>query len=115
MAKGMAPAGPAAFSTSSLLQSAGQFPAINKPATSTGRPNSFMPVSKHIVREGIKRVADKITPSAKRVAGAVAPLRKFSAVFIGASKGKPDRLKIIAKIIVNSTGFLASRLKETCH
>ena len=51
IAKGMAPAGPAAFNTNSLFQSAGQFPAINKPTTSTGRPNNFMQVSRHMVRD----------------------------------------------------------------
>ena len=66
-----------------------------------------------MVRDGTSVVADQITPKANSVSGAVPALIKVSAVFTGANSGNPDRLNIIAKIIVSKTGFLPRRFKDT--
>ena len=113
IAKGIAPAGPAALNTINCCQSAGQSPNNNSPATSMGRANNFTPDSTNTVREGIKTVLDNMTPITKRVTGAVDALIKLSAVLTGAIMERPVRLNPIAKIMVSRTGFLASRLKDT--
>ena len=58
IAKGIAPAGPAALSTINCCQSAGQSPNNNSPATSMGRANNFTPDSTKTVRVGIRTVLD---------------------------------------------------------
>ena len=112
IAKAIAPDGPAAFRVNSWSHCKGQSPTPNRPATSTGKPNSFAADNKVTVFEGIRLVADKMTPKANKVIAAVPALKNSRAVCTGAISCRPERLKRIAHIMVSRTGFLASRLTD---